>query len=309
MPRFLTKVILALEPTITKDKLHEEIREITAHHKKNFMSMIGVDPVVFRSTSSRGEVDLQIWITTITGSLFNQLVLPFYFVGARKYIFMCETKNSVHFVREVLDIVDDKINALHEIMILTPENGKIKEYSKLKTRFRKLFSDKNLNNFSFYKWKSKNELTDILKNVIENIVVNMNRLTGYIPVGFDLETVEKIAKRQGFEISDSHQVLKQIDDVIFRVDLHNNLVFAEIADCKDCPEDCKAEKKLCVEIANKGFTTLKGLGDLRMLSVLSAIDDKSILNLKGSKPQEDIQAQLTLLRKTYERNCKKKKKN
>jgi hypothetical protein len=45
-----------------------------------------------------------------------------------------------------------------------------------------------------------------------------------------------------------------------------------------------------------------------MLSVLSAIDDKSILNLKGTKPQEDIKAQLTLLRKTFERNCKKKKK-
>jgi len=306
LPRFLTKVILALEPTITQDKLHEEVREITAHHKKNFLNMIGVDPVVFRSKSSRGEVDLQIWITTITGSFFNQLVLPFYFVGARKYLFICETKNSVHFVREVLELVDDKINALHEIMILTPENGKIKEYSKLKTRFRKLFNDKKLNNFSFYRWKTKGELADILKKIVEDIVINMDRLIGYVPIGFDLETVEKIAKRQGFDVSETHQVQKQIDDVIFRVDLQNNTVFAEIAACRDCSENCKAEKKLCVEIADKGFTTLKGLGDLRMLSVLSAINDKSILTLKGNKPQEDIEAQLILLRKIYEKNCLKK---
>jgi hypothetical protein len=272
------------------------------------MSMIGVDPVVFRSNSSRGEVDLQIWITSVTGSLFNQLVLPFYFVGARKYIFMCETKNSVHFVRNVLELVEEKINALYEIMILTPANGKTKEYSKLKTRFQKLFADKNLENYSFNKWKSKEELTNILKDVVEDIVVSIPQTTGYIPVGFDLKTVENIAKRQGFEVSESHEVQKQIDDVIFRVDLHNNLVFAVMTDCKDCPEPCIAEKKLCVEIADKGFTTLKGLGDLRMLSVLSAIDDKSILKLKGTKPQEDINAQLTLLRKTFERNCKKKKK-
>ncbi|NHK32551.1 MAG: hypothetical protein FK730_14450 [Asgard group archaeon] len=308
MPRFLTKIILTLEPTISQDKLHEEVREITAHHKKNFMKMIGVDPVVFRSNSSKGEVDLQIWITSVTGSLFNQLVLPFYFVGARKYIFMCVTKNSVHFVREVLEIVEEKINSLYEIMILTPANGKGKEYSKLKTRFQKLFADKNLENYSFNRWKSKEELADILKNVVEDIVVSIPQTIGYVPIGFDLKTVENIAKRQGFEVSASHEVQKRIDDVIFRVDLHNNLVFAEMTDCKDCPETCKAEKKLCVEIADKGFTTLKGLGDLRMLSVLSAIDDKSILKLKGTKPQEDINAQLTLLRKTFERNCKKKKK-
>ena len=123
MVRFLAKVILTLEPTITKDKFHESIREISAHHKSNLLNMIGVDPIVFRTESSQGEVDLQIWVTTITGSPLNRLVLPFYYVGARKYIFMCGSKNSVNFVAETLDLVKDKINALYEIVILCPTNG------------------------------------------------------------------------------------------------------------------------------------------------------------------------------------------
>ncbi|NHJ46252.1 MAG: hypothetical protein FK733_00555 [Asgard group archaeon] len=308
MARFLAKVVLTLEPSIKKDKFHEEMRQITAHHRRNFMRMIGVDPVVFRSESSRGEVDLQIWITTITGSMFNQLVLPFYFIGARKYLFMCETEYSVNFVKEILDLTEEKINALNEFLILSPKNSNAKEYSKFKKRFQKLFDDKNLENYSFHQWKTKEELSDVFKDIVEDVVVNIPTETYHIPVGFDLKTVEKIAKKQGFEINENHEIVKAIDDIIFRVDLQKNLVFAEMSDCKDCTEKCKAERKLCIEIAEKGFASVKGLGDIRMLSVLAAIDDKSILTLKGSKPQEDMQAQLDLLRKTFDKNCKKKKK-
>jgi hypothetical protein len=207
-----------------------------------------------------------------------------------------------------LDLTEEKINALNEIVILSPGNGKTKEYTKFKKRFKKLFEDNNLENYSFHQWKTKEELSEIFRDLVEDVVVNIPTETYHIPVGFDLTTVEKIAKKQGFEINEKHEIVKAIDDIVFRVDLQKNLVFAEMIDCIDCPESCKTERKLCIEIAEKGFATIRGLGDIRMLSVLAAIDDRSILSLKGSKPQEDMESQLGLLRRSFERNCKIKKK-
>ena len=305
MVRFLAKVILTLEPTITKDKFHESIREISAHHKSNLLNMIGVDPIVFRTQSSQGEVDLQIWVTTITGSPLNRLVLPFYYVGARKYIFMCGSKNSVNFVAETLNLVKDKINALYEIVILCPSNGDKKYYSRMKTKFRKMFAENNLENYSFHNWSKPDDLAAIFTDVVEDIVVNMPRDTGYVPIGFDLSTIESIAKQQGFIVSPNHEVLARHDDIIFRINLQKNAVYAEMSDCPNCMKECKVTKRLCIEIADKGFSTMKGLGDLRIISILLAIKDGTIMTIKGSKPQEDISAQIAHLREIFEKKCKK----
>lgn len=308
MVRFLTKVMLVLEPTILKDQYHEHLREITAHHKGNLLQLIGVDPIVFRTNTSRGEVDLQIWVTTVTGTPLNRVILPFYFVGARKYIFMCGSKNAHNFVKNTLEIVQDKINAVYEIVILTPKIENKKAYSQMKTKFRKVFREKYLENFSFHQWENPDDIASLLRELVEDIVVNIQRTATYIPIGFDLETVEDIAKKQGFEVNEKHEVIFKLEDIIFRVNLQNNDVHAEMSDCPDCPEKCKAIKKLCIEVANDGFATLRGLGDLRILSILFAIKDGSVLKIKGTKPQEDVSQQLKLLRKTFAKNCKKKRK-
>lgn len=305
MVRFLTKVMLLLEPTIMKDQYHEHLREITAHHKGNLLQLIGVDPIVFRTSTSRGEVDLHIWVTTVTGTPLNRVILPFYFVGAKKYIFLCGSKNGHKFVKNALEIVQDKINALYEIVILTPKIENKKAFSQMKTKFRKVFREKYLDNFSFHQWTNLDDISAILSELTEDIVVNISRVTTYVPIGFDLEIVEDIAKKQGFEVNDNHEVLIKLDDIFFRVNLQNNEVHAEISDCADCNEKCKTVKKLCIEIANDGFATLKGLGDLRILSILFAINDGSVLNIKGTKPQEDVSAQIKILRKTFAKNCKK----
>ena len=306
MVRFLTKVMLTLEPTIMKDQFYESLREITAHHKGNLLQLIGVDPVVFRTNTSRGDVDLQIWVTTVTGTPLNRVILPFYFVGARKYIFMCGSKNAHNFVKNTLEIVQDKINALHEIVILTPKIENKKAYSQMKTKFRKVFREKFLENFSFHQWVNLNDISSLLRDLVEDIVINIQRVTTHIPIGFDLETVEDIAKKQGFEVNEKHEVLFKLDDILFRVNLQNNDVHAEISDCTECDKKCKAMKKLCIEVAYDGFATLKGLGDLRILSILFAINDGSVLKIKGTKPQEDVSEQIKILRKTFAKNCKKK---
>jgi hypothetical protein len=298
--------MMTLEPTIMKDHYHETLREITAHHKGNLLQLIGVDPIVFRTESSRGEVDLQIWVTTITGTPLNRVILPFYFVGARKYIFMCSSKNAHNFVNEALEITQDKLNAAYEIVILTPKIDDEKAYARMKTKFRKIFRGKSLVNFSFHQWANQNDIAALLTNLVEDIVVNIPRAMPYIPVGFDLSTVEDIAKKQGFEVNETHEVLFRRDDIVFRVNLQNNDIHAEISECTGCEEKCKAVKKLCIEVANKGYATLKGLGDLRILSILFAIKDGSIMNIKGTKPQEDISQQIEILRKTYAKKCKKK---
>ena len=306
MVRFLTKVMVTLEPTIMKDHYHETLREITAHHKGNLLQLIGVDPIVFRTNSTRGEVDLQVWVTTITGTPLNRVILPFYFVGARKYIFMCSSRNAHNFVKDALEITQEKLNAAHEMVILTPKIDDAKAYSRMKTKFRKIFRDKNLDIYSFHQWANQKDLAILLTNLVEDIVVNMPRTTPYIPVGFDLNTVEDIAKKQGFEVNEKHEVLFKRHDIVFRVNLQNNDIHAEITDCDDCKEKCKAVKKLCIEVANKGYATLAGLGDLRILSILFAIKDGSIMNIKGTKPQEDISQQIKILRKTFAKNCEKK---
>ncbi len=304
MVRFLAKVILTLEPTISQEKFHDDLREITAHHRGNLLHMIGVDPLVFRSTTTKGEVDLQIWVTTITNSNLNRLILPFYFVGARKYLFVCLTKNSVNFVRELIELAEEKLNALYEFIILTPTDFEKKAYSRLKTAFRKLFAEKKLSKFSFHQWQSSTDLLDLFKSIVEDIVLTMPQQIGYVPIGFDLETVKKIIMDQGFEINSNDEVITKIDDIIFRVDLKSNFVFAEMIDCLNCPEKCVVSKKLCIEISNKGFSTMKGLGDLRIISVLLAIKDGSILAIKGGKPHEDITFQLNELREEYRKKCK-----
>ena len=91
-------MIITLESGIMKDVFHQALREISAHNKSNLLEMIGVDPVVCRTKTDSSSVDLQIWITTITGSMLNQLVVPLYYTGARKYLFMCSSKNAVNFV-------------------------------------------------------------------------------------------------------------------------------------------------------------------------------------------------------------------
>ncbi|MBN1329940.1 MAG: hypothetical protein JXA54_10750 [Candidatus Heimdallarchaeota archaeon] len=304
MVRFLAKVILTLEPTLTRDKFHDDLREISAHHRGNLLQMIGVDPLVFRSNTSQGEVDLQIWVTTVNNNNLNRLILPFYFVGARKYIFVCLTINSVNFVRELIELAEDKLNALYEFIILTPKDFEKKAYSKLKTGFRKLFVEKKLESFSFHQWHSSEDLMSLFKSIVEDIVQTMPQQIGYLPIGFDLETVKKIIIDQGFEINSKNEVVTKIDDIIFRVDLKNNFVFAEMTDCLNCLENCVVSKKLCIEISNKGFSTMKGLGDLRIISVLLAIKDGSILTIKGGKPHEDIAVQLNELRDEYKKKCK-----
>lgn len=309
MARFLTKVILTLEPTITKDKFHDNIREISTHHKSNLLNMIGVDPLVFRTDSSHGEVDLQIWVTTITDNPLNRFILPFYYVGARKYIFMCGSKNSVNFVAETLDLVKDKINALHEIVILYPTKVDKKTSSRLTTKFRKMFAEHNLENFSFHNWLNPDDLITIFNDIVEDIVVSIPRDVGYVPVGFDLSTVENIAKQQGFIVSSNHEVLAKHEDILFRLDLQKNIVYIELSDCSNCKNECKVSKKLCIEIADKGFSNINGLGDLRIISILLAIKDGTIMTIKGGKPQEDVSAQIARLRKLFEETCKKNKEN
>ena len=302
--RFLAKIILTLEPTLTREKFHDDLREITAHHRGNLLHMIGVDPLVFRSNTPQGDVDLQIWVTTINNNNLNRLILPFYFVGARKYLFVCLTKNSINFVREIIDLAEDKLNALYEFIILTPIDFEKKAYTKLKTSFRKLFAEKKLSRFAFHQWNSSEDLMNLFKSIVEDIVQTMPQQIGYIPIGFDIETVKKIIANQGFEINSKNEVITKIDDIIFRVDLKSNFVFAEMSDCFNCPENCIVSKRLCIEISNKGFSTMKGLGDLRIISVLLAIKDGSILTIKGGKPHEDIAVQLNELRDEYKKKCK-----
>ncbi|NHJ87199.1 MAG: hypothetical protein FK734_17175 [Asgard group archaeon] len=305
MVRYLTKVVLSIEPTIEKDEFHDNLRQISAHHRSNLLDMIGVDPIVYRSETEQGDVDLQIWVTTLTSRAHSRYILPFYFVGARKYVFFCKTKNSVNFVNEVLDLAGHKINALNEILILTPspEASEQKQYSRLKTKFRKLFADYNLENYSFHQFSTLNDLSDFFHDMILDIVANIPETPAYIPVGFDLETIANIAQEQGFTIDDNNQVVLTSQDVTFKVDISRNTVLAEMTDCTNCPQSCKVTRNLCIVISDKGFSTIKGLGDLRILSVLFAIKDGSIFSIKGGKPNEDLEVQLRDLRNKFNEKC------
>ncbi|MHA1126344.1 MAG: hypothetical protein ACTSO7_11135 [Candidatus Heimdallarchaeota archaeon] len=305
MPRFVAKVILVLEPSIKKDYFHQTLREISAHNKANLLEMIGVDPVIFRSNTSEGTVDLQVWVTTITGNLLNRIIMPFYFVGARKYIFICHTKNSANFVRSTFDLVYEQINALNEVIILAPKKGKSVRLNVLKSDMQKIFQERNLSNYQFKLWNDNNELIDFFDDISEDLVSNRPEHVGYMPVGFNIETVENIVQKQGYRVNHNHEVLITKREVTFRVNLEKNIVFAEMSGCEDCEYDCTVSKKLCIEIGNKGFSTLPGLGDLRILSVIFAIEDDSIFTVKGRKPDEDIENQLKELRTTYKKKCKK----
>ena len=308
MARFLAKVVLTLEPNLELNKYHEEIREITAHHKRNLLNLIGVDPVVYRSETSLGDVDLQVWITTTTSHPLNQIIIPFYYLGARKYIFLCNSKKGIDFVSDVIELAEDNLNALYEFAIITPSSMNRKVYSRLKTKFRKLFSDKNLQKYSFYQMRKSKDLLALFDMFSEDIVVNRPRPGDRIPVNYDLNAVEKIALKQGFRINENHQVSTQIDDINFVLDLKFNNVYAEISNCGDCDKECKVRKKLCIVIDIPGYSKMNGLGDYRMISILVAIKDRSILDLKGKSPEEDITAQLDVLRKIFKKTCKNLKK-
>lgn len=305
MPRFVAKVILVLEPSLKKDYFHQILREVSAHNKSNLLELLGVDPVIFRTNTTEGSVDLQVWITTLTGDALNRMIMPFYFIGARKYIFICHTKNSAKFVKSMFELVDEQINALNEVLILAPKKGKSVRLNVMKSELEKFFQERNLRNYHFKQWDNNNELISFFNGIAEDLVSNRPEHAGYMPIGFNIDTVENIIQKQGYEINHNHEVLIAKREIIFRVNLEKNIVFAEMSGCKDCEYGCTVTKKLCIEIGNKGFSTLQGLGDLRILSVIFAIEDESIFDIKGRKPEEDIENQLNELRRNYKRNCKK----
>ena len=305
MSRFLAKVVLTLEPSLEQENFHQALREISAHNKNNLLEMIGVDPIVYRTNTNAGTVDLQIWVTTITGFQLNQMILPFYYTGARKYIFMCSSKNALNFVKNAIDLTSDQINALNEMIILTKKGKTEIKISKLKRDFEAFFQEKSLNHFSFKQWKDTNDLTEIFDEMVESLVTAHPDSFGFAPIGFELETVKDIVSKQGFEINEKHEILIPKDEIVFRVNLLKNTVHAEMSDCLNCEEECKATKKLCIVISDKGFATISGLGDLRIISIIFAINDGTIFNLKGTKPNEDISFQLNELRKLFRNKCKK----
>ena len=305
MPRYIAKVILVIEPSFKLDFFHQILREISAHNKGNLLEMIGVDPVIFRTDTSAGSVDLQIWITTITDDSLNRIIMPYYFIGARKYIFICHTKNSANFLETVIDLTNEQLNALNQIIVLSPRKGKSIRLNTLKSALQKLFQEKSLNNYTFKQWGDKNELITLFEGIAENLVIDRSEHVGYMPIGFNLATVEKIVREQGYEINQSHEVLVTKRDVTFRVNIEKNIVFAEMSGCADCEYGCTVSKKLCIEIGNRGFSTLTGLGDLRILSVIFAIEDESIFEIKGRQADEDIENQLRELRRKYKKTCKK----
>lgn len=305
MPRYLSKALLTIEPSLQKDEYHDTLREISAHNRSNLLDMIGVDPIVYRTETDQGTVDLQIWVTTLTGSSLNRMIMPFYFAGARKYFFMCATPNAVNFVSEVIELASDQMNALNEIIILIPSKGTKINYSKSKKAFEEFFRDKGLTNYSFIKWSNSSDLEDLFVDVIRDLLQTAPEEIGFAPIGFDLETVEQLVKNQGFEISKDHEVVLEKNDFVFKVNLLRNTVYAEMSDCFDCENDCRVSKKLCIVIADKGFSNIRGLGDLRILSILYTIVDGTIFKLKGNKPTEDMENQLKALRKEFKKKCKK----
>ena len=288
-----------------KDHFHQSLREISAHNKSNLLEMIGVDPVIFRTETSVGNVDLQIWITTITGTALNQMVVPFYFSGARKYLFMCSSKNATNFIMDTINLTSEHLNALNEIIIVTPKKGSEVKLSKLKRDIKPLLEEKFLRNFSFFQWEKPSDLADLFDRMVNDLVATSPHAIGYAPIGFDLEVVEKIARRQGFEVNDKHEVIIHKDKYVFKINFERNDVYAEMSDCYNCEHECKVSKKLCILISDRGFANIAGLGDLRMLSILFAIDDDSLFKLKGKKPSEDISSQLKELRQTFKKKCNK----
>ncbi|MFW9922166.1 MAG: hypothetical protein ACFFDW_02640 [Candidatus Thorarchaeota archaeon] len=305
MPRFLAKSLLTLEPGLKKDEFHQALREISAHNKSNLLEMIGVDPVIFRSETEAGTVDLQVWITTLPSSSMNRAVMPFYFTGARKYLFMCSTQNAVNFVSEVIELASDQMNALNEIVILFPTKGLDFKYSKVKKEFEAFFKSKLLKNYSFHRWESSANLAKLFEEIIDNLVRTIPEEMGFAPVGFDLQIVEEMVRRHGYAVNENHEVVIIKDGIVFRIDLHRNTVFVELTDCFECDQECKVTKKLCILVADKGFANISGLGDLRILSILYAIEDGTIFHLKGEKPNEDINFQLNDLKQQFAKKCPK----
>lgn len=303
MARFLAKVVLTLEPTDLQTKFHKAVREVTSHHLSNLMQIIGIDPVVFKTQTPEGEMNLQIWITSFN-NIIHRMIMPNYYLGARKYLFMCEGKaRSVDFVREIIELTMDKLNALYEFIILVPPFKSKQARTRLKNKFQKLFTELNIKHFSLREWREPEDLMELFIDCAREIVLE-KPTTEYLPVGFNLETTEEIVRKIGFTINERHEVIETLNGIRFRVNLEKNKVLAEIID----PEDgCKVSKELCIVVADRGYASITGLGDLRLISVLLAIKDKSILQLKGSRPQEDIRQQLQDLRKKFKNECKKKK--
>ena len=138
-----------------------------------------------------------------------------------------------------------------------------------------------------------------------NLIESISETTGFAPIGFNLGTVEEMIKRQGYKVNENHEVMIPKRDYIFRIDLKKNAVYTEMNDCHTCEENCKISKKMCIVISDKGFANISGLGDLRVLSIIFAIEDESIFNIKGQRPKEDISYQLKELRDNFKKKCKK----
>jgi hypothetical protein len=304
--RYITKIILALEPGNSVPEIHQTIREITFNNAINLLPILGVDPVIYRNSHTNGIVDLQLWVTTLINEDINNHVLPLYFVGAKKYLFFCHSAKAVKFIDTIMTLTSEHFNALNELVIIFQQQGNAIDFEEVKESLIDFFDEKLISNYSFHYYSSRIDLENLFNQIINEVSQQSSIHASFAPIGFNVEVIERIAKKMGFETSNEHQISLVSRDIHFIVDIAKNTVIAEMKHCRTCPLDCKVKKKLCIEVAKTGYTTVNGLGDLRLISVLLAIKDESIFTLKGDTREEDLTVQLTKLRKDYLKKCKNK---
>lgn len=299
---------------LNKETMDEEYRLLKSLSSYAFFSnrelrqiSIRIDLMTYHVSTSLGNVCLAWWVQPIKTE--QDILLSITPKGAIKYLFMCYDLDSLNLLKKILKFNIKHFNMNTEFIILLSKNACQELTKKQEKNLTYLFDLFDIKKYSVEFWESSADIESIFKKIIRGI------LSSFISIDYDLEVrsifdtydLVTLTQKLGFKPKDN-QIVEIFDDLLFTVNLKSGTVTVEPTFCQDCELTCPVHKSLCIVVDERGYSNLPLLyHNLRILSILCAIRDSTIMELKGEKSQkEDVRYQIGKIVKDCE-DCRKRR--
>lgn len=245
----------------------------------------------YLTTDSFGRILLACWVVGVNDQ--NELIYPSAARGARKYLLMCPNADSADFIHDILENNRDYFNCNREFILLIPKKTSPELTLDQRVKLESTLFFFGVENSSIIVWEEREELEELFENLIEDMIQE-NRQFGTLqrPSEVDVNLIKKVVREMGFQVK-ANEITQQLDNLFFRVNIKTGQIFVEPESCKECQKSCPVNKKLCIIVDDYGYSNVPNLVNLRLVAVLMAIRDGSILNLEGSENyREDLEYQI-----------------
>ncbi|MBD3192588.1 MAG: hypothetical protein GF308_18250 [Candidatus Heimdallarchaeota archaeon] len=310
--RFQFKINIFLLNKKTMEEEYRVLKSISSHdffpERELSEIPIGLDFTTYYASTTVGEVCLVFWIRPIKTE--KDILISITPKGALKYLLMCYDLSSLSLLKKFLKQNIKSFNKKAEFIILLSKNACQELTQEEKEYIDYIFAFFKIKKYSVEFWESSSDLETFFNKLIKNILSSFISIEN-IEVRSIFDTCDLVALTQklGFKPKDD-KIVEIYDDLVFTINLKRGVVEVEPTFCQACKLPCSVSKKLCIVVNARGYSNLPLLyNNLRILSILSAIREGTIMDLKGvSSEREDIRYQIEKIVENC-KNCEKRKEN